>query len=56
MRADIRWRLAGFVALVVAAAPARVAAQAVDSTNYDEVYAKYLSAPAVPPRRTAGCG
>jgi flagellar L-ring protein precursor FlgH len=44
MRADMRLRLAGIAVIFLVVAPRGVAAQAVDSTNYDEVYARYLAA------------
>ena len=44
MRADMRLRLAGIAAVLLVVAPRVVEAQAVNSSNYDEVYARYLAA------------
>jgi len=45
MRVDMRRRLAGIATgLVMATAPATAMAQAVNTTNYDEAYARYLAA------------
>jgi|SRR6187402_818407 len=44
MRVDMRNRLAGIVTgVLMAAVPATAMAQAVNTTNYDEVYARYLA-------------
>jgi flagellar L-ring protein precursor FlgH len=55
MHADTRGLLAGLIAAVViggAAAPVAAQGQAANSTNYDEVYARYLAAA----RRTPDAG
>ena len=52
MRADLRWGLTGLVTIVLAAGHARLAAQAINSTDYDQVYQRYLAAA----RRTTDTG